>query len=83
MSSITQLFTAVGKDTAAFILGVHHNTLYKWLVYEDGRKGGRNPNQAAVRLGDVCQYLMTECEWSTEDLQTMAESIDSTNSTVE
>jgi len=78
MSSISTLYDEVGKDVTARILGVHHNTLYKWKVYEDGRKGGRNPNNAAVRLADVCQYLMEECEWEVEDLIKMSEALEHT-----
>ena len=75
MSAIKDLYDELGKQDASFVLGVHHNTLYKWYLFETGRQGGRNPNNAAIHLAEILMYLKRDIGWSNEDLTLMSENI--------
>ncbi|MFT7688455.1 MAG: hypothetical protein ACI9FB_003819 [Candidatus Azotimanducaceae bacterium] len=41
-------------------MGVHRNTLGKWLIYEQGEDGGRKPRNSALRLASLFTYFFEE-----------------------
>ncbi len=44
------------KATARY-MGLHRNTLYKWLLYERDGQGGRRPSKSATRLAALYQLM--------------------------
>lgn len=53
---VEALVEEIGKEETQYLMGVHHNTLYKWL--RDPSLGGRKPPQATRRLAELLLHLI-------------------------
>ena len=68
MNAVQELVEVVGKDDTQFMMGVHYNSLYKWLEPEN-EENRREPTAAARNFARLLTYLLVTCGWTIEEVK--------------